>query len=310
MLAQDQILQPFHTSDGNLPLLLDFARQMVIHLVPDFPITDLVDQKEETEPYDFDRKTIRYGSPVRGLEAVHSKGYEPKYGGQAVDEVWVTVYGLPDGMGLKIGCVRAWNNPRYLKLSVTGPDAGVSTVLNLFNAHFGGKIRLSDSQLQNALLSLNRALRQGAWASAKLWADDILKHRPKESQALFALGVVHAVQKEYDRAEFYLASTLEISPTHYDACYNLALVHLEMNQPQKAAELLRRSLTLEPENHPVYYQLGIALERAGARQEALQAYRAAARTSPNPGGHWGYSGKDFTQQAEQALARLEKQKVS
>lgn len=306
MFVQDQIIQPFYTEDGNLPLLLAFARQMIGLLDPQFTLTSRqVAQTNEEEPYDFERQTIRYGIPTQGFETVHYKAYEPKYGEQAVDEVSVRAYGLADEQVFQISCVRYWNTPRFLKLSIAGPPSVAETILAQFMQNFGNPA-MQETDLPNALLFLTRTLRQQAWATARQWAEDILKHRPQEGQALFAMGVIHAAQKEYPQAESYLMRVLALSPEHDDACYNLGVLYQETHEPQKAIEFLRRSLVLKPENSPAFYQLGCALEQAGHLEQAIQAYHDAVRTSPNPGGHWGYSGMDFTQQAEQALARLKK----
>jgi tetratricopeptide (TPR) repeat protein len=310
MLAQDQIIQPFYANDGNIPLLLDFARQAVLQLEPGFePPEDLLDKQLDEAPYSFDRITTRYGHRTLGFETVHYQGYEPKYGGQAVDEVRVTAYGLPNGMLFEINCIRSWSNPRFLKLSVTGPENAVQTILEMFIKKFSIH-SLSDSQLESALTSLKFAVRRNVWDAAILWGEYILEHHPDEAQALFALGVAYGAKKDYLRAEDFLLKALEIAPDHYDACYNLGVLYLQTNQPKKAVKALRRSLDIQPGNHPVFFQLGLALEETGDIHGAMQAYQDTIRTSPNPGGHWGYTGMDFTQQAEKALARLEKHSTS
>lgn len=306
MLAQDQIIQPFYAEDGNLPLLIGFARQVLRHLDPTFPLsTEKLAETCEEEPYNFDRTTFRYGTPTRGFETLHYKGYEPKYGEQAIDEVSVKAYGLTEERRFSLTCVRYWNTPRYLKLSVAGPALAVETIGKQFHGLFGNQVP-NESQIQNALTSLNLALRQGSWDTAHQWGEEIRKYRPQEPQALFGLGVVYAAREDFEMAETYLTQATALAPAHYDAYYNLGVLSHQTNQPSKAIEYFQRALQIRPDNSPVFYQLGVVYETLGDKEQARHAYREALRTSPNPGGHWGYSGMDFTKQAQQALTRLEK----
>ncbi len=306
MHTQDQIIQPFYTEDGNLTLLMAFARQTIVYLDPTFsPPHEKLTETFEEEPYDFNRTTVRFGTPTRGFETVHYKAYEPRYGGQAVDEVSVQVYGWAEEQQFRLACVRYWNTPRYLKLSVSGPAFAVEAIGAQFNAQFG-KLAPNEIQIQNALTSLNLALRQGRWDTARQWAEEIIKHRAQDPQAVFGLGVVYAARQDYEIAENYLTQAVTLAPEHYDAYYNLGVLSHQTNRSLRAIECFQRALQIKPDNAPVLYQLGVAYETLGEIEKAIQAYHDAVRTSPNPGGHWGYSGMDFTQQAEQALARLKK----
>jgi hypothetical protein len=48
--------------------------------------------------------------------------------------------------------------------------------------------------------------------------------------------------------------------------------------------------------------LGRSREAVGDRAGPLEAYRAAVRASPNPGGAFHYSGLDFTEEAARRIA--------
>jgi tetratricopeptide (TPR) repeat protein len=85
---------------------------------------------------------------------------------------------------------------------------------------------------------------------------------------------------------------------------------MNRKEPEKGMEAFKRSLEIKPDNHPVLYQLGRALESLGQVDAALDAYRDAVRTSPNPDGYWHYTGMDLTDHAKEAITRLEKAKPS
>ena len=121
---------------------------------------------------------------------------------------------------------------------------------------------------------------------------------------LLAEGIASGAAGDLQAARIALLSVLEIEPRQYDAWYNLGNVHREEKEFERAAACYAVTLGIDPGNHPAHYQQAVVLERAGRTEDARRAYREAVRTSPNPGGHWGFSGMDFTKKAEAALERL------
>ena len=123
--------------------------------------------------------------------------------------------------------------------------------------------------------------------------------------ALLKEGIEKGAAGDLAGARIGLTAALEIDPRQYDAWYNLGNVHRNEKQFERAAACYRTAIGIDRSNHPSHYQLGLVLEAAGRALEAIAAYREAVRTSPNPGGHWGYRGLDFTAKAEAALQRLD-----
>jgi tetratricopeptide (TPR) repeat protein len=80
---------------------------------------------------------------------------------------------------------------------------------------------------------------------------------------------------------------------------------LETGRPNEAELYYLKALALSPDNHPAFYTLGVALERLGLADEALEAYRNALRTAPNPGQVAHYTGLDFEVRSQEAIGRLE-----
>jgi tetratricopeptide (TPR) repeat protein len=131
------------------------------------------------------------------------------------------------------------------------------------------------------------------------------KPSPEErAMAVLKEGIEKGAAGDLPGARLALTSVLAMNPRQYDAWYNLGNVHFHEKQYERAAACYRTVLGLDPGNHPGHYQLGVTLEAAGRPRDALAAYREAVRTSPNPGGQWGYRGMDFTAKAEAAAARL------
>jgi tetratricopeptide (TPR) repeat protein len=121
---------------------------------------------------------------------------------------------------------------------------------------------------------------------------------------LLAEGIARGAAGDLKAARLALLSVLESEPRQYDAWYNLGNVHREEKEFARAAACYAVTLAIDSDNHPAHYQQAVVLERAGRTRDALRAYKEAVRTSPNPGGHWGFSGMDFTKKAEAAIERL------
>jgi tetratricopeptide (TPR) repeat protein len=130
------------------------------------------------------------------------------------------------------------------------------------------------------------------------------KDQERRVKELLAEGIAKGAAGDLAAARIALLSVLEIDPRQYDAWYNLGNVHREEEEFERAAACYAVTLGIDPGNHPAHYQQAVVLDRAGRTQDAVRAYREAVRTSPNPGGHWGFSGMDFTKKAEAAIQRL------
>jgi tetratricopeptide (TPR) repeat protein len=310
MRSERKRIQPYKTGDGNYKLLLDFARQVVTLLDASFdPPENWHSESIDDEPWAYER-IIRYQGNEQGFKILHNKEYEPRAGGQAVDQVVVTTYGLPEGIALELECTRSWYDPRFIEIRVTGPAQAVDEVLQSFEREFGGKLPLEDSEIENTLSKANSSTRARAWSSAEIYARMVLEVDPQNSEALFYMGVARAAQGDLQNGEKYLLAAIELNPDYYDAWYNLGLIYMNRKEPEKGMEAFKRSLEIKPDNHPVLYQLGRALESLGQVDAALDAYRDVVRTSPNPDGYWHYTGMDLTDHAKEAITRLEKAKPS
>lgn len=301
-------IQPFTLlGDGDCATLLQFARQAVPLIVPDFlAAADGRQIQDDHIDWEYNDWITRYGDDVRGFDCQHREEFEPRAGGHAVDIVIVSAYGLPEGMKFEIECSRRWYDPRKMEMRVQVPDEIAEKLRLLFEETFGHQPPLASTGVSIAATSAYVALKVGAYPAAEMYANQILQVAPDHVEALMIIGAARSAQGDLVRAGQYLTRALEVDPKHVDALYNLGLVRMQSEQPQAAIDLYRRALDVEPDNHAVWYQLARAYEEADQPADALAAYREALRTSPNPDGAWHYTGLDFTKQAREAIARLEK----
>jgi tetratricopeptide (TPR) repeat protein len=296
-----------YIGDNSPSYLLNFVVNIINDLFPEISIVipKSINWQTEEVPHEYSRKIARIGDENCGLDIMYYENYEPKYGSLQTYSITIATYDLPDNTYLELVCNQTGHSPQYISIKTTGPDDIISEIASAFEFEFG-RIKPTDEDIDIMVSSIYCTLNAREWDSAEKKAEFILRYRPKNIDALFALGVAKGAKGDPDNAEKFLNSVLEQSPNHYDALYNLGIIYIEKENYEKAIECFKRSLIIMPDNHAVLYQFGRALEANDQLEEAYDSYLAAVRTSPNPYGAWHYSGADFTKEANTAVKRLEK----
>ena len=93
--------------------------------------------------------------------------------------------------------------------------------------------------------------------------------------ALKLFGLNLARLNKPDLAQEYFEQVVAFTPEDAKAWYYLGLAHIELNRLDEGLSEIRKSLEME-ESLDGACVLGLALEKAGRREEAAQAYRRAA----------------------------------
>ncbi len=109
-----------------------------------------------------------------------------------------------------------------------------------------------------------------AWLESGSPTVDILMERALAAQAQGDLGTARAL---YDRA-------ILITPDYAEAWHRRASVFLAQDRVDEALRDLNEALTHEPRHFGAWAGLGSILERLGAKEEALEAYREALAIHP------------------------------
>ncbi len=305
LVSIEKRIHPFRSDDGDYSSLLEFMKEMAVlfsdEYDQDFPETS---RTHDMEPYVHDIYRIVFEKDGFGFNVFHKMGYEPKYSGHAEDTVMVSLLGLENDMLFEIENTRYYHNPRYLELRVNAPESIAGKIQNAFLGHFEKIDTMTPEEIKTALLSAKAGVVRRAWSGAEKYARMILKADPNNSEALFYLGLCLAAQGHTESGEGYLQKAIDSDPENYDAYYNLALIYINRKAYADAIDLLVRGLALSKDNHPILYQLARVYELSGDIQNAIKYYERAIETSPNPGGHFHYTGLDFTEQAETALKKI------
>ena len=112
-------------------------------------------------------------------------------------------------------------------------------------------------------------VQSGKPRDAKRSLERSLKVRPEDADALNALGnVLKTLGREPQAIKFYQAA-VTASGDHIEAIYNLGNTFVELGRYEEAVELLARSVTLKPDWAEAYLSLANARTQAGDYDGAL-----------------------------------------
>jgi|GEM_PF-5778601 len=271
MITRTARYQPFKTTDGDYTTLLGFAERCAAILSPGFapPAARTPEWIEpEGEQHYWTARGWRQGDSAHGFAVTLRQTIEPRYDGIAASSVSVEVYGLPAGMEFSITCGRNWFDPRLLEMSVSGPEAAVEEIVHAYEREFGpiAARRPNDSELDTELVGIRSALRWQKWDAARTRAEYVLRFRPDDPDALFAVGVACGATGDAKKALGILTRAVGLSPKHHDAWYNLGIARMETGDTAGAIEAFERALSLSPGNEDIKKQLDRARKRAGGRK--------------------------------------------
>lgn len=144
------------------------------------------------------------------------------------------------------------------------------------------------------------AMTGGSFAQAQTWADSTsLYTRARKIHPEFAVAMnnLGAAQYQDGNKEEALASyeqAIASDPTLTSGYVNITLYWRKEGDPQKAMETIQAGLGKIPEGRPVFDEevtawniLGLLYDERGMREEALTAYRKAAKRAPeSPDAHY------------------------
>lgn len=124
-----------------------------------------------------------------------------------------------------------------------------------------------------------QALERDDFAAAERTARAALAARADDGEALYLLGSTFLFQNRFDEALSPLRDALRLAPRR-GVGHRLGYCYLALGALEAAEDMLRREIERYPDLVPAYNALGVALIRQAKRDEALTAFREAARLDP------------------------------
>lgn len=160
-------------------------------------------------------------------------------------------------------------------------------------------------QLLRQAVQLHQA---GNLARAEQLYEKVLSKAPRNADALYLLGTIHAQRGSLQKAVPLFEKALRERPDHAAAVLNLATACLNLGRYDEAVEGFRKALRGMPRNPDVLNGLGAALKAKGEFEQAADCYRNLIRLNPDAPGAHGNLGMALAElkrydQAEQSLLK-------
>ena len=131
------------------------------------------------------------------------------------------------------------------------------------------------------LSSAVRLQRAGLLGDAATLYAEVLAANPTNVAALSNLGVLRAVQGDFNAAASHYRSVLKLSPKDADTLSNLGRLYHARAKLADAEACFREALAHDPGHAVACSNLGQVLEETGRVDEALEVFREAVRRHPN-----------------------------
>jgi tetratricopeptide (TPR) repeat protein len=159
----------------------------------------------------------------------------------------------------------------------------------------------------------------GKYSEAIEQLNAALKINPKHSGALFDLGTIATITKNYDQAKSYFTKVIDVTdssqysnmdPLREQAYYNLGVLALNDRNYAKAAGYLKASIAIRKDASDSYYQLAQALRGLGDNEGAIQNLEIAVQFDPSYADAHYFLGQLYKSQHDDVKASGELKKAA
>ena len=156
------------------------------------------------------------------------------------------------------GTLRALNNPEE---ALAAYRRAVTIKEDYAAAHREiGRILLARNDTRGAVDAFSKAL----------------QHNPNDFTAMRELGDAQSQAKNFIEADNIYAKALSVNPFDAQTNHNMALVKIELERLNEALDYARKAVESAPNNAVYMYTMGLVLEKSGAIDPAIIAYKSSA----------------------------------
>lgn len=110
---------------------------------------------------------------------------------------------------------------------------------------------------------------------------EVLRHDPRNSDALHLLGLAAHQQGDHDSALRHIGAAVALSPDQAGYQSNLGEAYRALGRLDEAVESYGRALRIDPRCAAAHHNLGHALRQRGDVARAADSYRAAIKVKPD-----------------------------
>jgi len=139
----------------------------------------------------------------------------------------------------------------------------------------------------------------------------VLDKNPKDSNALYLMGMAYLKKKMYAEATTPLVKVTELSPKFAAAYYQLGICYQGLNDSATALEYYEKAMALDPANPDAPYNAGLILFAESRVDEALARFEQSLALRPDDPAVLEMAGRCYIHRADYAKAveYLEKAKA-
>ena len=138
------------------------------------------------------------------------------------------------------------------------------------------------SALAVAALTVCCHIQVGYWSNAiTLFSHTLKVTSPRNSVALYNLGVAYSKQGDDVKASQLYRAALRVKPRFVDAHYNLGNCLRRLNRPKEAWSEYLAALKIYPRNALVHANMGYLLSQQGRINDAISEFRKAMQYDPS-----------------------------
>lgn len=139
----------------------------------------------------------------------------------------------------------------------------------------------------------------------------ILDKSPKDSNALYLIGMAYLKKKMWPEAIPPFLQVVDMSPKFAAAYYQLGVCYQQQKDPQKALECYQKATDLDPSNPDIPYNSGLVLFGLNRIDEALVCFEKALSLKPDDPASLEMAGRCYINRADfpKAIEYLEKAKA-
>ena len=99
-------------------------------------------------------------------------------------------------------------------------------------------------------------------------AEDYVRRKPSDFEALYLMGSVERELGKYAEAEKVLSKAVAIQPNHYDSRYDFGFVLAKLGRPAEARVQFEKALQINPASNEARFQLSSVLRSLGQKEQA------------------------------------------
>jgi tetratricopeptide (TPR) repeat protein len=165
-------------------------------------------------------------------------------------------------------------------------------------------------EMEGIFKEVTEKIRQGDYDGAIAMLEDVLAKDPKDSNALYLMGMCYSKKQMYTEAIAALIQVVQLVPNFPPAQFELAICYQNRGDKDKALEHYRKTLELDPNNPDAAYNAGLILFGQNRADEALALFEKAVSLKPDDPAYLEMAGRCEINQGNlvKAIEYLEKAK--